>query len=280
MGDIAIYPPGGALSSTLGYAQVTANQGTFTAETDLTGLSVTVTVPAGRRILISGHVLMSSSVADGTMRCSIFEGAALLNMDERTAATNTQGINPSVVLSPSAGSHTYKLSGLRAAGTGNLTMSANAIFPAYILVEDITGTVWPIGGPVTAGMVASEAFGAWTPSLAQSNTPAQTVNWARYQKLGRLVIAHFNVTINAAGTINNNIILSGLPGAAANTSAIGGSFRYFDTGNTNRAGTITGATTTTAKFEYDGYGNSMGNGDLIMASSDLIQGTLIYEAQS
>jgi hypothetical protein len=43
----------------------------------------------------------------------------------------------SVILSPSAGSHTYKLTALRAAGTGNITMAANSLAPAFILVEDI-----------------------------------------------------------------------------------------------------------------------------------------------
>ena len=38
----------------LGYAQVTANQGSITTGSDLTGLSVTVTVPAGRRLKITG----------------------------------------------------------------------------------------------------------------------------------------------------------------------------------------------------------------------------------
>lgn len=273
-------PSSGAPGSTLGYAEVTANQSPITTEVDVTGLSVTVTVPDGRRIRISSALGITSSVNDDIGFMRIAEGGTNLAFAQAKLNTNTESVFASIVLTPTAGSHTYKIRAARTSGTGNLTVGAASTNPAYILVEDITGSVWPEGSEVTAGMVASEPFGAWTPSFAQGNTPAQTVNWASYQKLGRLVIAHFNVTINAAGTINNNIILSGLPGAAANTSAIGGSFRYFDAGNTNRAGTITGATTTTAKFEYDGYGNSMGNADFIMANGDLVQGTLIYEAAS
>jgi hypothetical protein len=46
-------------------------------------------------------------------------------------------LHASVVLTPSAGSHTYKLSLARAAGTGSLTLGAGATFPAYIMVEGI-----------------------------------------------------------------------------------------------------------------------------------------------
>ena len=48
----------------LGYAQVVANQaGIGTTEVDLTGLTVTVTVPAGRRVRIIGHVVAGSAAA-------------------------------------------------------------------------------------------------------------------------------------------------------------------------------------------------------------------------
>jgi hypothetical protein len=41
------------------------------------------------------------------------------------------------VIQPSAGSHTYKLQAARAIGTGNVTLNASAVSPAFILAEDI-----------------------------------------------------------------------------------------------------------------------------------------------
>lgn len=128
--------------------------------------------------------------------------------------------------------------------------------------------------------IDSGAWAVWTPVVSQSNTPAQTINWARYVRAGRLITAHFSVTLTAAGTAANRIVLSGLPAAAADAAAIGGSFRYFDAGTTNRAGTISGLSTTTARFFYDGFGSDMGLGDFAIANTDLISGVLILEAAS
>jgi hypothetical protein len=41
------------------------------------------------------------------------------------------------ILTPSTGSHTYKLSAERPQGTANITMQAGSTFPAFILVEDV-----------------------------------------------------------------------------------------------------------------------------------------------
>ena len=119
-----------------GYAQVTANQGSITAVVDLTGLSITVTVGAGRRIRVSGHVIMSNT-AIGNCVVYIYEGGTQLQEHIITCAaangftTNT----PSVILQPSAGTHTYKLRAQASSGTGSTT--ALAIDPAWIMAEDI-----------------------------------------------------------------------------------------------------------------------------------------------
>lgn len=133
-----ILNPGGALLN--GYAQVIANQGPFTALTDLTGLAVTVIVAASRRIRVSGFVLLQSTVASDVVTLSLREGAATLIQAQSptptTAATNID-VDAQVVLAPTAGSHTYKLSAQRAAGTGNITMFAGTQNPSWILVEDL-----------------------------------------------------------------------------------------------------------------------------------------------
>jgi hypothetical protein len=50
--------------------------------------------------------------------------------------------------SPAAGTHTYKMTMLRAVGTGTITNNAGVGFPSFILVEDISAT-W-FSGPAIA----------------------------------------------------------------------------------------------------------------------------------
>lgn len=125
---------------TLGYAQVTANQGTITTEQDLTGLTVTVTVVAGDRIRITAHVRVAATGgASDIPELRIKEGTTILALDRChfSTASILSTLHGEVVLSPTAGAHTYKLSLVRDTGSGTLTMSAGATFPAFILVEGI-----------------------------------------------------------------------------------------------------------------------------------------------
>jgi hypothetical protein len=122
-----------------GYAQVIANQATITTEVDLTGLTVTVTTIANRRYRISFQCLTNRTVADGETTVRIKEGATQLgqsNIKPATAATNNFHVG-AVVITPTAGSHTYKLTMTSDSGTGSSTMTAGATFPAYILIEDV-----------------------------------------------------------------------------------------------------------------------------------------------
>lgn len=126
--------------SVLGYAQVTANQGSITTAADLTSLSVAVTVPyAGHRVRITAECLMQSTAADDTMQLTIMEGATQLqqiNVVARPANLTATMVGHAIIV-PTAASHTYKLQGSRAAGSGTVTMVAGATFPAFILVEDL-----------------------------------------------------------------------------------------------------------------------------------------------
>jgi hypothetical protein len=124
----------------LGYAQVTASQGTYTALTDLTGLAVTVTVGSGRRIRITGWAGQGSSTATDTMLLAIVEDATAIENAHVSAPGTTGGhfgSVVSVVRQPTAGVHTYKLQGQRLTGAGNITMEASATVPAWIMVEDV-----------------------------------------------------------------------------------------------------------------------------------------------
>jgi len=132
--QLGVAMPGG----TLGVATVTADSGTFTALTDVTGLSVTVTVAAGRRIYVSAQCQIASSTAGDRGTVALYEGAtALLTAVYELADANLNYGNPiGVPLQPSAGVHTYKVSAARDSGAGNITAKASATNPAWIMIED------------------------------------------------------------------------------------------------------------------------------------------------
>jgi hypothetical protein len=143
---------GSVPSSTLAYAEITASQSGISTDTDVAGLSVTVTVPAGRRLRISGEALCSNTVNNS--------GAFLRLKEDGTRVAESDGYGPvagntfinhvEAYRSPSAGTHTYKLS----AGpitSGNATVFGASDVPAKIVVEDITQTsVYPV--PTTNGV--------------------------------------------------------------------------------------------------------------------------------
>lgn len=120
----------------LGYAEVTSNQTGITTEVDLTGLTVTVTVPAGgRRVKITGYCEVSTTGTAGRTTMYIKESTTKLQQASALNAIASSGanINCQAVILPSAGSHTYKLSMESTSGTSNTATSASA--PAYILAE-------------------------------------------------------------------------------------------------------------------------------------------------
>lgn len=127
---------GGSTASAI----VTANQGPYTVLTDFTGLSVTVTIPANRLIKITGFAPQTTTVATDTIDFYIREGTTVLQTilyAPGFAGGLSAGCPIILILVPTAGVHTYKLSGQRNAGTGNITMSASSQDPAFIVVEDI-----------------------------------------------------------------------------------------------------------------------------------------------
>jgi hypothetical protein len=129
----------------IGYAAVTANQTGITTEADLTGLAATVTVSAGRYIRITGSIRYGGTTVDDVATLRIKEGTTLHQTSQMSIGRNTTQANPymerSVILTPTAGSHIYKLTLERSVGTGNMQMVASVGAPAFIAVEDL--------GPVT-----------------------------------------------------------------------------------------------------------------------------------
>lgn len=136
----------------IGYAQVTATQALADAdsgglETDLTGLSVAVTVGTNRRIRVtgSGILTLDDPLGNPAVLGYIKEGATYLgrwaSWDLNAASglifdRATMSFERSVILTPTAGAHTYKLSAWATAGA-DILLGASATIPAFILVEDL-----------------------------------------------------------------------------------------------------------------------------------------------
>jgi hypothetical protein len=121
--------------STLGYAQAVADQTPITTEANLTSLTTTVTVPAGgRRVKITAQTSWSSTVSTDEMVIYIKEGTTALANGRLTIGAGESSNTFQSIITPAAGSHTYKLTALRS-GSGTITMKAAAANPAFILVE-------------------------------------------------------------------------------------------------------------------------------------------------
>ena len=125
----------------IGYAEVTAGQtGIGGTDTDLTGLSVAVTVNTSRRIKVSCQATTVADSGTPNIRLKIKEGATQLTqlVREQTATgggTSGQTITGSWIGTPSAGSHTYKLALQTTSATGGIFASSTE--PAWLLVEDL-----------------------------------------------------------------------------------------------------------------------------------------------
>jgi len=131
-------PPDNVAAGAQGrYAQVVANQTGISTEVDITGLTITFTALAGRRYRISGYMRTQQlTTASDTQEIYITTGANVkIQISSLVGTLNGFNVHqPAVILVPGAGSVTYKL---RGASIATMSILADVIYPAYILVEDI-----------------------------------------------------------------------------------------------------------------------------------------------
>lgn len=118
-------------------ATTNTSQGSIVAETDLTGLTVTIAPGSGRIIRVSFVVPCQLSTASEASIISIKEGTTYLQevVVWCPSVGSTHTSVGAVLLAPTDAVHTYKLVGDRTSGT--LTMAASAARQAFILAEDI-----------------------------------------------------------------------------------------------------------------------------------------------
>jgi hypothetical protein len=130
----------------LGYTQVTSNASATSGTTvlDLVTASAVTISTAVRRIKITFHCRGMSCTVAGTdvYTVRIQEGATIFGESNYSAAvlaaSATGGCDFAAYLdSPSAASHTYKVTIQRAIGSGAATAQASANGPMYIAIEDV-----------------------------------------------------------------------------------------------------------------------------------------------
>ena len=124
------------ISGQIGYAEITSNSAAFLSITDIAGLSVTVTVPAGgRKIKITVYATLDRGAATHWAHIHIYEGASQLQQSDHYASYQNGSVTIAVI-TPSAGPHTYRV---RASSTPPwaTVISATPTSPAFILVEVI-----------------------------------------------------------------------------------------------------------------------------------------------
>lgn len=122
----------------VGYAMPTAaGQTGITTVTDLTGLSVTATAVAGRLWRITFFVVVQQVSSTGVHNITLADGSntALAQPGASVGSGSFMTTGGSIIVTPSAGSNTYKLRAQTSAGTLSINQSSTA--PNAIIIEDV-----------------------------------------------------------------------------------------------------------------------------------------------
>ena len=119
-------------------ASITANSSTFTTVADVTGLSVSPTVVANRRLKVTFYGLLDSTVTTDSIASYITDGSNnQLNQGYYAGIGGGAMHHVVAYVTTTAGTPTYKVRGARITGTGNGKIGASSTVPATLTVEDI-----------------------------------------------------------------------------------------------------------------------------------------------
>lgn len=131
----------GVAGGWIGYLPRTSDQTSITTEVAVSGVTVTVTANASRRLRISAKAAHVATNVDTVAQLTIKEGSTVLDYDRApTAFANVSyntAMRPMAIVTPSAGSHTYTLYCNRVAGTGTITLVADVDRAIMLMVEDL-----------------------------------------------------------------------------------------------------------------------------------------------
>lgn len=159
------------------------------------------------------------------------------------------------------------------------TWSSGEIVTAAMLNQDVRDN------QLAAFPLGVDAWTAYTPTLTQSGAVTKTVDYAKYQRVGRWIVAQVFMTVTGSGT-GGNAVLIGLPVAMAATIGLAiGTGEIFDSSATlvykghaiRQAASVVqlrpSNTTTAGVLGADTF-------TAALASNDHIALTVMYEAAS
>lgn len=173
---------------------------------------------------------------------------------------------------------------------GSTFRPAGASLTEGLLAVDTVLNRLEIGNDTPAlSSLISPAYGVlstWTPNVTQGVSVTVTVTYARYIRLGRLVICFFSLAVTGAGTAGQPISVGTLPFAGFTSGLIVGSGEVVDASPAAKAeANIFLVTTSSIDFRSD---SSTANDNRVgvvtmttaLAAGDSITGAFMYEAGS
>lgn len=137
-------------------------------------------------------------------------------IEDQTQGTNNYGITSLV----SSGTNKWNL---YASGTANNYMAGNLAFASgkgidFSATSDASG--------MTSELLADYEEGTWTPTVSGGSGTTYTTQNGWYRKVGNLVVAGFELTINSEGTISGGAAIAGIPYTSGATYKASGSLSY------------------------------------------------------
>lgn len=117
------------------YAEVTSNQAGMSGTTDLTSLAVTLSVPTGSRLKITGYGTFKGSAINTFGLFEIKEGSTVLNSNYfQDISGNGYSTEVVSIINNVSGAHTYKLTWVQSSG-GTMSLIASSTQPSFLIAE-------------------------------------------------------------------------------------------------------------------------------------------------
>jgi hypothetical protein len=175
----------------LGHKELTTAMLGLSGPQNINNLELTVNIPAGRKIRISAYAQMSTADNYKNVGLRIMEGATVLQEADQCTELGGNLVNCAPVwVGEVSGIHTYKVMGVPP-NAGLYSVNATVNQPAYLLVEDITGTEAPSGAYYEA---------VWTPVTSFLNS------WVNYGGWGTAAYRKVNDLVYLRGLVRNGVV--------------------------------------------------------------------------
>lgn len=119
-------------------AEVNSSQSNISTEVDITGLSVDVTVASGgSKVKITGFLPLMHGTPGDRAALRIKEGSTTLQTAYYGVVAEGAALSVEIIITPSAGSHTYKLTIQRDTGSNNINLYMDSTTKGLIAVEQL-----------------------------------------------------------------------------------------------------------------------------------------------